>query len=48
MLFTAILFPGSLFGIAFLLNFIAIGYGSLAAIPFTTMFIVMLIWAFLR
>jgi len=47
MLFTALLFPGLLFGIAFLLNFIAIGYGSLAALPFTTVFIVMLIWAFI-
>jgi transmembrane 9 superfamily protein 3 len=46
MLLTAMLFPGVCFGIAFMLNFIAIGYGSLAAIPPGTMFAVLLIWAF--
>jgi transmembrane 9 superfamily protein 3 len=47
MLLTASLFPGICFGIAFLLNFIAIGYGSLAAIPVGTMFAVLFIWAFI-
>jgi len=46
MLLTALLFPGICFAIAFMLNFIAIGYGSLAAIPFGTMVAVLLIWAF--
>jgi len=46
MLFTAGLFPGVCFIIAFLLNFIAIGYGSLAAIPFGTTVALALIWAF--
>jgi len=46
MLLTASLFPGICFGIAFLLNFVAIGYGSLAAIPIGTMFAVIFIWGF--
>jgi len=46
MLFTASLFPGVCFGIAFLLNFIAIAYGSLAAIPPFTMLAVIAIWGF--
>lgn len=47
MLLTASLFPLACFGTAFLLNFIAIGYGSLAAIPFGTMVAVVSIWIFL-
>ena len=39
MLLTATLFVGVCVLIAFLLNFIAIGYDSLAAIPFGTMVI---------
>jgi len=46
MLLTASLFPGVVFGIAFLQNFIAVGYGSLAAIPFWTIVAVVSIWAF--
>lgn len=46
MLVTASLFPGICFVIVFLLNFIAIGYGSLAAIPFGTIIAVLFIWAF--
>lgn len=45
MVFTTMLFPGVCVGIAFMLNFIAIGYGSLAAIPFATMIVVALLWA---
>jgi hypothetical protein len=37
MLLTASLFPFLCFGIGFLLNFVAIYYHSLAAIPFGTM-----------
>lgn len=37
MIVTALLFPAICVSIAFFLNFIAIGYGSLAAIPFGTM-----------
>jgi len=47
MVLTATLFPGVCFGIAFLLDFIAIGYGSLASIPFGTMIAVLAIWAFI-
>ncbi|EPS65883.1 hypothetical protein M569_08888, partial [Genlisea aurea] len=43
---TASLFPFMCFGIGFILNTIAIFYGSLAAIPFGTMVIVFVIWAF--
>ncbi len=39
MLVTACLFPVTSFAIAFVLNFIAIAYNSLAAIPFLTMVI---------
>jgi len=46
MLLTAALFPGICFIIGFMLNFIAIYYDSLAAIPPGTMFAVLLIWAF--
>jgi len=44
MLVTACIFPVTCFGIAFVLNFIAIAYGSLAAIPFGTMIAVLSIW----
>jgi transmembrane 9 superfamily protein 3 len=47
MTLTACLFPGIGFGIAFVLNTIAIGYGSLAAVPFGYIVIVLLLWAFL-
>lgn len=47
MLLTTLLFPGICSGIAFFLNFIALGYGSLAAIPFGTMVVVVLIWLFI-
>lgn len=46
MLCTASLFPGVCFAIAFLLNFIPIYYGSLAAIPVGTMVAMVLIWSF--
>ncbi|RVW75966.1 Transmembrane 9 superfamily member 1 [Vitis vinifera] len=46
MILTASLFPFMCFGIGFLLNTIAIFYGSLAAIPFGTMVVVFFIWAF--
>ncbi|KAK9758162.1 hypothetical protein RND81_01G211600 [Saponaria officinalis] len=44
---TASLFPFLCFGIGFMLNTIAIFYGSLAAIPFGTMVVVFIIWAFI-
>jgi transmembrane 9 superfamily protein 3 len=47
MTLTACLFPGIVFGIAFVLNTIAIGYQSLAAVPFGYIVIVLLLWAFL-
>ncbi|XP_038891711.1 transmembrane 9 superfamily member 1 [Benincasa hispida] len=47
MIFTASLFPFLCFGIGFILNTIAIFYGSLAAIPFGTMVVVFVIWAFI-
>lgn len=47
MTLTACLFPGIVFGIAFVLNTIAIGYHSLAAVPFGYIVIVLLLWAFL-
>lgn len=47
MLLAAGLFPGLVFGIAFVLNTIAIGYHSLAAVPFGYIVIVLLLWAFL-
>lgn len=47
MLLTASLFPFLCFGIGFLLNFVAIYYHSLAAIPFGTMVVVLVIWAFI-
>lgn len=47
MLLTASLFPGVVFGIASVLNTIAIAYHSLAAVPFGYIVIVLLLWAFL-
>ncbi|KAF3529101.1 hypothetical protein DY000_02041346 [Brassica cretica] len=47
MILTASLFPFLCFGIGFLLNTIAIFYGSLAAIPFGTMVVVFVIWGFI-
>jgi len=47
MLLTASLFPFASFAIGFLLNTVAIFYHSLAAIPFGTMVVVFLIWAFI-
>jgi transmembrane 9 superfamily protein 3 len=46
MVMTATLFPGMCFAIAFSLNTIAIFYHSLAAVPFGTMVVVFVIWAF--
>jgi len=47
MLITGGLFPGICFITAFLLNFIAIGYGSLAAFPPGTIVAVLAIWLFI-
>ncbi|CAM8930936.1 unnamed protein product [Rhodiola kirilowii] len=47
MILTSSLFPFLCFGIGFVLNTIAIFYGSLAAIPFGTMVVVLVIWAFI-
>ncbi|XP_059447795.1 transmembrane 9 superfamily member 1 [Corylus avellana] len=47
MILTASLFPFMCFGIGFILNTIAIFYGSLAAIPFGTMVVVFVIWGFI-
>ncbi|KAK6116683.1 hypothetical protein DH2020_049565 [Rehmannia glutinosa] len=47
MILTASLFPFICFGIGFILNTVAIFYGSLAAIPFGTMVVVFVIWAFI-
>ncbi|KAK9059597.1 hypothetical protein SSX86_020301 [Deinandra increscens subsp. villosa] len=47
MILTASLFPFLCFGIGFVLNTIAIFYGSLAAIPFGTLVVVFVIWAFI-
>ncbi|KAF3563901.1 hypothetical protein DY000_02012807 [Brassica cretica] len=47
MILTASLFPFLCFGIGFILNTIAIFYGSLAAIPFGTMVVVFVIWGFI-
>ncbi|KAK9858026.1 hypothetical protein WJX84_004925 [Apatococcus fuscideae] len=46
MMLTATLFPMVCFGIAFVLNSIAIGYRSLAAVPFGTIVVVLLLWMF--
>ena len=45
MLLTAGLFPGMCFGIAFALNTVAIGYHSLAAVPFGTMVVIFVMWS---
>lgn len=47
MLLTANLFPLLCFGIASVLNTIAIAYHSLAAVPFGSIVVVLLIWMFL-
>eukprot|EP01089_Gocevia_fonbrunei_P013918 TRINITY_DN3680_c0_g3_i1.p1 TRINITY_DN3680_c0_g3~~TRINITY_DN3680_c0_g3_i1.p1 ORF type:complete len:360 (+),score=58.90 TRINITY_DN3680_c0_g3_i1:757-1836(+) len=47
MIFTSCLFPGFAFAVAFLLNFIALSYGSLNYIPFGSMVAVISIWLFL-
>ena len=47
MLLTANLFPLLCFGIASVLNTIAIAYHSLAAVPFGSIVVVLLIWLFL-
>ncbi|RZC54596.1 hypothetical protein C5167_013440 [Papaver somniferum] len=47
MMLTASLFPFLVFGIGLFLNAIAISYGSLSAIPFGTMVVVFVIWAFI-
>ncbi|RRT33670.1 hypothetical protein B296_00056310 [Ensete ventricosum] len=47
MIVTASLFPFMCFGIGFILNTIAIFYGSLAAIPFGTIVVVFILWAFI-
>nr|GME14320.1 transmembrane 9 superfamily member 1-like [Ipomoea batatas] len=47
MVLTASLFPFMCFGIGFVLNTVAIFYGSLAAIPFGTIVVVFVIWAFI-
>ena len=47
MAMTASFFPFMCFGIGLVLNTIAIFYGSLAAIPFGTMVVVFILWAFI-
>lgn len=47
MILTASLFPFMCFGIGLILNTIAIFYRSLAAIPFGTMVVVFVMWAFI-
>eukprot|EP00897_Mesotaenium_endlicherianum_P009813 jgi/Mesen1/8860/ME000053S08260 len=47
MLTTASFFPFACFGIGFALNTVAIFYHSLAAIPFGTMVVILVIWAFI-
>lgn len=47
MLLTAGLFPGAVFGVAFFLNTVAIFYHSLAAVPFGTMVVILLMWSFI-
>lgn len=47
MILTASLFPFLWFGIGLALNTIAIFYRSLAAIPFGTMVVVFILWAFI-
>jgi transmembrane 9 superfamily member 3 len=47
MVLTASLFPFLCFSIGLLLNTIAIFYRSLAAIPFGTMVVMFVLWAFI-
>ncbi len=47
MLATATLFPTACFGIAAALNTVAIAYHSLAAVPFGSIMVVLLIWMFI-
>lgn len=47
LLLTAMLFPGICFLISFFLNFVGLAYGSLAAIPVTTMVVLALLWIFI-
>jgi len=47
MLVTGGLFPGACFALAFLLNFVAIGYGTLNVFPVATIFAVLAIWLFI-
>ncbi|GAB4823325.1 hypothetical protein N2152v2_010371 [Parachlorella kessleri] len=47
MVMTANLFPATCFAIAFVLNTIAIFYQSLAAVPFGSIVVVILIWVFI-
>ena len=47
MLLTAGLFPGAVFGVAFFLNTVAIFYHSLAAVPFGTRVVILLMWSFI-
>uniref|UniRef100_A0A6B2L0V5 Transmembrane 9 superfamily member n=1 Tax=Arcella intermedia TaxID=1963864 RepID=A0A6B2L0V5_9EUKA len=46
-IYTAGIFPGVVFSVSFLLNFVAVGYGSLAYIPLSTMTIMLALWIFL-
>lgn len=45
-LLTSCFFPGVCFCIAFVLDLIAVGYGSLSSIPIGTMFVILFIWLF--
>ena len=47
MILTASLFPGVCFVITMVLNFVAFMYRSLAAVPFSSVVAVLLIWAFI-
>jgi len=47
MLLTAGLFPGLCFALTLVLNTVAVFYKSLAAVPFTSVLMVLLIWVFL-
>lgn len=47
MMMTAVVYPWSTFAIAFVLNTIAIFYQSLAAVPFGSMVVLVLLWGFL-
>ena len=44
MALTTLLFPGFISSVAFVINFVGISYGSLAAIPFLTMLSVLGLW----